>query len=91
MFSTKYKKYNFNQITVNSWKDTCKNNNTVFNKAGRSNLLGENLIKKVKDTAIGTRAAVGVMNRKQILSMVRRVARANDPNALCRSMVKLYI
>ena len=74
-FSTKYEKYTFNQ-TVNSWKAKSKN------KSGRPNILGENLIKKVKDIAIGTRAAGGVINRKQILNIANGVITANDPNAL---------
>ena len=75
------KKYTFNRTTVNSWKAKSKNK-SVFNKAGRPNILGENLIKKVKDIAIGTRAAGGVINRKQILNIAKGVIRANDPNAL---------
>ena len=80
-FSTKYEKYTFNRATVNSWKAKSKNK-SVFNKAGRPNIPGENLIKKVKDIAIGTRAAGGVINRKQILNIAKGVIRANDPNAL---------
>ena len=63
------------------WKAKCKNK-SVFNQAGRLNILGENLIKKVKDIAIGTRAAAGVINRKQILNIAKGVIIANDPNAL---------
>ena len=80
-FSTKYEKYTFNRTTVNSWKAKSKEK-SVFNKAGRPNILGENLIKKVKDIAIGTRAAGGIINRKQILNIAKGVIRANDPNAL---------
>ena len=69
-FSTKYEKYTFNRTTVNSWKAKSKNK-SVFNKAGRPNILGENLTKKVKDIAIGTRAAGGVINRKQILNIAK--------------------
>ena len=80
-FPTKYEKYTFNRTTVNSWKAKSKNK-SVFNKAGRPNILNENLIKKVKDITIGTRAAGGVINRKQILNTAKGVIRANDPNAL---------
>ena len=75
-------KYTFNQATVNSWKAKCKNNSAVPNKAERLNLLGENLIKKVKDIAISTRASSGVINREQILNITRGVFRANDRNTL---------
>ena len=81
-FSTKYEKYTFNRTTVNSWKAKSKNE-SVFNKAGRPNILGESLIKKlIIDRAIGTRTAGGVINRKQILNIAKGVIRANDPNAL---------
>lgn len=80
-FSTKYKKYTFNRTTINSWKVISKNK-IVLKKAGRPNIPGENLIKKVKDIAIGTRAAGGVINRKQIINIAKGVVRANDPNAL---------
>ena len=71
-FSTQYEKYTFNRTTVNSWKAKSKNK-SVFNKAGRPNILGKNLIKKVKDIAISTRAAGGVINRKQILHIAKGV------------------
>ena len=44
-------------------------------------MLDETLLKKVKDIAIGTRAAGGVINRKQILNIEKGVVRANNPNA----------
>ena len=81
-FSSKYAKYNFNRTTVNSWKAKCKVANPTFKKAGRPNLLDETLLKKVKDIAIGTRAAGGVINRKQILNIAKGVVGANNPNAL---------
>ena len=81
-FSTKYKKYAFNRTTVNSWKAKCKNINAVFNKAGRPNVLDENLIKKVKDILIRIEAVGGVINRKQNFNIVIEGVRANDKNAL---------
>ena len=81
-FSSKYAKYNFNRITVNSWKAMRKVANPNFKKAGRPNLLYETLLKKIKDIAIGTRAAGGVINRKQILNISKGVDRANNPSAL---------
>jgi len=85
-FTVKYDKYIFNRTTVNSWKNkynsTIANKDVVFKKAGRPNLLDNNLIKKVKDIAIGTRAAGGVINRKQIINIAKGVVRANNPNSL---------
>ena len=54
----------------------------MFKKAGRPNLLDSNLIKKVKDIAIGTRTARGVINRRQILNIAKGVVKANNPNSL---------
>ena len=68
-FLSKYfAQYNFNR-TVNSWKAKCKVANPTFKKDGRANLLDETMLKKVKDIAIGPRAAGGVINRKQILNI----------------------
>ena len=81
-FSSKCAKYNFNRTMVNSWKAKCKVANPNFKKAGRPNLLDETLLKKVEDIAIDTRAAGGVVNRKQFLNNTKGVVRANNPNAL---------
>ena len=67
---------------VNSCKTKCNVASPTFKKAGRPNLLDETLFKKVEDIAIGTRAAGGVINRKQILNIAKAVVRANNPNAL---------
>ena len=80
-FSSRHGRYNFNRTTVNSWKAERKVANPTFKKAGRPNLLDETLLKKVKDIAIGTRAAGGVINRKQILNIAKGVVREN--NAQC--------
>ena len=72
-FSAKYVKYNFYRTAK------CKVANPTFKKAGKPNSLDETLLKRVKDTAIGTRAAGGVINRKQIFNIV---VRANNLNAL---------
>ena len=45
-------------------------------------MLDKTLLKKVKDIAIGTRAAGGVVNRKQILNIAKGVVRANNPSEL---------
>ena len=81
-FLSKYPKYKLNRTTVNSWKAKCKVANPIFKKAGRPNLLDETLLKKVQDIAIGTRAAGGVINRKQILNIAKGVVRARNSNAL---------
>ena len=45
-------------------------------------MLNDHLVKKVKDIAIGIRAAGGVTNRKQIINIAKGVVRANNPDAL---------
>ena len=68
---------------MNNWKNKCKaGDNVVFKKVGRPNLLDENLIKKVKDIAIGTRQAAGVINRRQIINIARGVVRSNNPDIM---------
>ena len=69
---------------MNNWKNKCKTrgDNFVFKKTRRPDLLDDNLIKKVKDIAIGTRQAGGVINRRQIVSIAKGIVRANNPNIL---------
>ena len=77
----KYSKYSFNRTTINSWKKKFKDADT-FEKAGRPNLLDSDLLKKVKDIAIRTRMAGGVINRKLILNIAKGVVKANNPSCL---------
>ena len=46
-------------------------------KIGRPNLLDPGMLKKVKDIALGTRMAGGVINRRQLISIATGVVRAN--------------
>ena len=72
---------------MNNWKNKCKTggDNFVFKKVGRPNLLDDNLIKKVKDIAIGTRQAGGVINTRQVVNIAKGVVRANNPDILKES------
>ena len=65
-------------------EEKCKTggDNFVFKKVGRPNLLHDNLIKKVKDIAIRTRQAGGVINKRQIVNITKGVVRANNPEIL---------
>ena len=40
------------------------------------------MLKKVKEIALGTRMAGGVINRRQLISIATRVVRANNLNLL---------
>ena len=75
------------ETSVNNWKNKCKTggDNFVFKKVGRPNLLDDNLIKKVKDIAIGTRQAGGVINTRQVVNIAKGVVRANNPDILKES------
>ena len=83
-FSVKYPKFTFIRTSVTNWKNKCKTrgDHFVFKKVGRPNLLDDNLIKKVKDIALGTRQTGGVINRKQIVNIAEGAVRANDPDIL---------
>ena len=74
-FSVKYPKFTFIRTLLNNWKNKCKagGENFVFKKVGRPNLLDDNLIKKVKDIATGTRQADGVINRREIVNIAKSV------------------
>ena len=65
------KNFRPNMPSITSIGPRCKVANPTFKKAGRPYLLDETLLKKVKDIAIGTRAAGGVINRKQILNIAK--------------------
>ena len=80
--SSKYTKYNFSRTTVNSWKAKCKVANPTFKNSGRHNFLDKTLLKKVNNIAIATRAAGGVINRKQIFNIAKGAVGANSPDAL---------
>ena len=54
----------------------------MFKKAAGPNLLDSNLIKKLKDIVIGTRAAGGVISRRQILNIAKCVVKADNPSSL---------
>ena len=82
-FTTKYPKYSFISTTVNTWKKKCNDGYwTVIKRIGRPNLLVSGMLKKVKDIALGTRMAGGVINRRQLISIAIGVVRGNNPNLL---------
>lgn len=82
-YSKKFPKYKIIRTSVNNWKKKCNTGeDVVFKKPGRPNLLNQSLIKKVKDIAIGTRQAGGVINRRQILNIAKGVVKSNNPEIL---------
>ena len=82
-FTIKYTKCSFIKTTVNTWKKKCNDGDwTVMKRVGRANLLDSGMLKKVKDIALGTRMAGGVISRRQLISIATGVVRANNPNLL---------
>ena len=65
-------------------EEKCKTggDNFVFKKVGRPNLLDDNLIKKVKDIAIRTPQAGGVINKRQIVNITKGVVGASNADIL---------
>ena len=80
-FSAKYPQHVFNRTSVNYWKGK-SGKVASFKRAGRPNTLSDDLLRKVKDIAIGTRMAGGVVNRRQLINIGKGVLRANDPHLL---------
>ena len=73
----------FIRITVNNWKKKCNDGDwTVIRRIRRSNLVNSGILKKVKDIALGTRMAGGVINRCKLISRATVVVRANNTNLL---------
>ena len=82
-FTTKYPKYSFIRTTVNTWKKKCNDGDwTAIKRIGRRNLLDSGKLEKVKDIALGTRMARGVINSRQLISIATGVVRVNNPNLL---------
>ena len=84
MFSKKYSAIQFNRTSVNCWKDKSKScsDDGDYRKAGRTNILNDALLVKVKDIALGTRMTGGVINSKQLTNIGDGVIRANNPEML---------
>ena len=57
--------------SVNIWKNKFKEgrDDIVLKKAGRTIILDDHLIRKVKDITIGTRQAGDVIDRRQIVNI----------------------
>ena len=65
------------------WKKKCNDGDwTVFKRIGRLNLLDSGMLKKAKDTALGTRMAGRVISRCQVPIIATGVVTANNPNIL---------
>lgn len=62
-----------------------KFNQTLFKKKGCPNWLNNDLLKKVSDVMIGTRAAKEVISSCLVIEIGKGVAKANNPTMLMES------
>ena len=80
-FTKIYPHHTFLRTSVNNWKKKIKDKK-IQGKKGRPNLLDENLLNKVKDVIVGTRAAGGVISRRMVIAIGIGVVKANKPDIL---------
>ena len=81
-FQKKHPKLKFTRSTIQGWVKKMRNNHVNVPRSGRPNLLGDPMLKKIKDIIIGTRIAGGVINRRTVLCIANGVVKANQPNLL---------
>ena len=83
-FKKKYTRFTFLRTSVNNWKKKEKNgvNYTLKQGSGRPNLLSDELLGKVKDIIVGTRATGGVISRRMVIAIGNGVVKANDAGRL---------
>ena len=81
VFSEKYPTIQFHRTSANYWKDKSKSRSDDgdYKKVGRSKMLDDALLVKVKDTTLGTLMSGGVINRQQLINNGNGVIRANNP------------
>ena len=82
-----YTKYSLKRATVNGWKESCKrkeNDQPIvpIQRKGRPNLMDDEMLKKIKDTIVGSRLAGTAISREMVITIVTGVIKANDPNIL---------
>ena len=88
-FRGKYQQYTLKRTTVNDWKLKFPNPQEEvgkppekFNKKGRSSLVGEELLVKIKEVIIRIRLTGAVISRETVISIGNGVLKQNDLNNL---------
>ena len=81
-FTEKYPHTKFVRTSVNNWKKKEEKGVRRMNKKGRPNLLADDLLSKVKDIIIGTRATGGVISRRMVIAIGNDVVKPNNPDVL---------
>ena len=87
-FKSKYSHYTFLRTTINNWKrkfnkkEGVQSESLTFRKAGRPNIVRDELVQKIKGAIIGVRLSGAVISRRMVISIGNGVLEANDPNTL---------
>ena len=86
-FNKKYPKYTFVRTSINNWekKMGSKYRQALFDKKGRPNLLNDNLLKKVKNVIVGTRAAAAVISHCLVIAIGKGVLKTSNPTMLMQN------
>ena len=58
------------------------NESPTFRKAGRPNIVRDELVQKIKEVIVGVRLSGAVISRRMVISIRNGVLKANDPNTL---------
>ena len=78
-FKSKYPHYTFLRTTINNWKrkfnkkEGVPSESPTFRKAGRPNIVRDELVQKIKEVIVGVRLSRAVISRRM---------KTNDPNTL---------
>ena len=81
-------KYTFLRTTINNWKrkfnkkEGVPSESPIFRKAGRPNIVRDELVQKIKEVIVGVRLSGTVISRRMVTSIGNGVLKANDLNTL---------
>ena len=87
-FKSKYPHYTFLRTTINNWKrkfnkkEGVPSESPTFRKAGRPNIVRDELVQKINKVIVGVRLSGAVISRRMVISIGNGVLKANDPNTL---------
>ena len=87
-FKSKYPHYTFLRTTINNWKrkfnkkEGVPSESPIFRKAGRPNIVRDELVQKIKEVIVGVRLSGTVITRRMVTSIGNGVLKTNDLNTL---------
>ena len=85
---SKYPHYTFLSTAINNWKrkfnkkEVVPSESPTFRKAGRPNIVRDELMQKIKEVIVGVQLSGAVISRRMVISIGNGVLKANDPNTL---------